>query len=59
MTLSGRLEREVACQYRDSGDPLLAVLDIGHSKRINDDSGYLARDKVLEIIVGELHKRLR
>lgn len=57
--LSERLELEVARVQRFGGELLLAVLDIDHFKRINDDFGHLAGDKVLKIIAGELAKRLR
>ncbi|MED5606418.1 GGDEF domain-containing protein [Pseudomonas sp. JH-2] len=57
--LSERLELEVARVQRFGGELLLAVLDVDHFKRINDDYGHLAGDKVLKIIAGELAKRLR
>jgi len=54
-----RLEVEVARWQRYGGELLLAVLDVDHFKRINDDFGHLAGDRVLKIIAGELRKRLR
>jgi len=56
---SERLELEVARWKRYGGELLLAVLDIDHFKRINDDYGHLAGDRVLKIIAGELSRRLR
>jgi len=56
---SERLEIEVSRWQRYGGDLLLAVIDIDHFKRINDDFGHLAGDRVLRIIATELRKRLR
>ncbi|MNO66988.1 Response regulator PleD [compost metagenome] len=57
--LDERLEQEVARWQRYGGELLLAVLDVDHFKRINDDFGHLAGDKVLKIIASELSRRLR
>ncbi|HSC82127.1 MAG TPA: diguanylate cyclase [Pseudomonas sp.] len=57
--LGERLDLEVARWQRYGGELLLAVLDIDHFKRINDEYGHLAGDKVLKIIASELAKRLR
>ncbi|MDP3847780.1 MAG: diguanylate cyclase [Pseudomonas sp.] len=54
-----RLELEMARWQRYGGDLLLGIVDIDHFKRINDNYGHLAGDKVLKIIADELSKRLR
>lgn len=54
-----RAALEVARWQRYGGELQLAVLDVDLFKRINDNYGHLAGDRVLKIIAQELAKRLR
>ena len=57
--LQKRMEEEYERWQRYGGQLLLVVLDVDHFKRVNDQFGHLAGDKVLRLIAQQLSRRLR
>jgi diguanylate cyclase len=54
-----RLEHEIDQLQKTRSSLLMGILDLDHFKRINDNYGHLAGDRVLKIIATQLKQRLR
>ncbi len=57
--LQKRMNEEYERWQRYGGQLLLVVLDVDYFKRVNDQFGHLAGDKVLRLIAQQLSRRLR
>lgn len=54
-----RLDEELTRKARYGGSLTLVVADVDHFKRINDNYGHLAGDKVLQLLAKAMRKSLR
>lgn len=53
------IEKEYARWQRYGNAISIVILDVDHFKKINDNYGHLAGDKVLKIVAREISKRIR
>jgi diguanylate cyclase len=54
-----RLDEELSRRSRMGGTLSIIIADVDYFKRINDDYGHLAGDKVLQLLASTLRKNLR